>query len=102
MDRRADPGNKLNEVYASCSTNGGSTWFDQRLTDSGPQNCVDFGGFPVPSGPEAGKSRFIGDYNGLDATMAAPRPSLPPGWTAVTARLHPPVRRLWVMFFFKR
>jgi hypothetical protein len=68
MDRRGDPGNKLNEVYASCSIDGGATWSDQRLTDSGPQNCVDFGGFPVPSGPNAGKSRFIGDYNGLDAT----------------------------------
>jgi hypothetical protein len=80
MDRRADPGNKLNEVWASCSLDGGVTWRDQELTDTDPQNCVDFGGFPVPSGPNAGKSRFIGDYNNIDAVVIGGVPYFFAAW----------------------
>ncbi len=65
LDRRSDPGNKLNEVWASCSADGGDSWSDQPLTDSGPQNCVDLAGFPGPDG----RSTFIGDYNGLTAGL---------------------------------
>jgi hypothetical protein len=65
LDRRSDPDNKLNEVWASCSVDGGDTWSDQPLTDSGPQNCVDLAGFPGADG----RSTFIGDYNGLAAGL---------------------------------
>jgi len=64
-DRRSDPENKLNEIWASCSVDGGASWSDQRLTDSGPQNCVDLAGFTGPDG----RSTFIGDYSGLAATV---------------------------------
>ncbi len=62
-DRRNDPENKLNEIWASCSVDGGASWSDQRLTDSGLQNCVDLAGFTGPDG----RSAFIGDYSGLAA-----------------------------------
>lgn len=67
LDRRADPTNKLNEVWASCSLDGGTRWTDQRLTDSGPQDCADLAGFSAPNG----QSRFIGDYNGLASSVDA-------------------------------
>ncbi len=58
FDRRNYANNQQNDVYASCSTDGGVTWTDQKLNDT-PQNLAQLGGFPHPSG-----SRFVGDYTG--------------------------------------
>ena len=76
LDRRDDAGNKLNHVYASCTMDNGATWADQRLTDTGPQNCVDFGGFTVGGI----RTRFLGDYTGNAFNGDANNPKFGAAW----------------------
>jgi hypothetical protein len=76
LDRRNDGGNKLNDVYASCSTNGGANWAEVKLNDTPPQNCSDLAGFTNAMN----QSLFIGDYNAIAAGTRDGQPFFFAAW----------------------